>query len=267
MSSIGAPLRVLQVTDTHLFPDANSRLVGVDTRATLAATLDAALSKGAPDLLLLTGDLAEDPQTEAYAALEAIVQQRFSGDLLCVPGNHDDPARSGLFERREWFAGDWGVLGLDSRVANAEGGRVAEAELRRLLERIDAAQQPNLLIAVHHPPLELASPLDHGRIENGRELLAELGARGAVRAILFGHVHQAVEAQIGTLRLFGTPSSCVQFKPLRTRFALDLDSPSSTPGWRWLTLGSDGSFASEVQRLDAAALGPEFRPVIGSATS
>ena len=96
--------------------------------------------------------------------------------------------------------------------------------------------------------------------------MAELGVRSRVRAILFGHVHQAVEARIGALRLFGTPSSCVQFKPLRTRFALDVGTSSSTPGWRWLMLGTDGDLTSRVGRLNDGQMGPEFRPQTEAAT-
>ena len=152
------PLRVLQITDTHLFPDTTGRLAGVDTRATLAATLDAALAEDHPDLLLLTGDLAQEPHAASYAALEEIVQARYAGERLCVPGNHDDPKETTLFARSGWSQADWAVIGLDSRVPDEEGGRVAASELTRLLERIDAAPQGNLLVAVQPPAVGACVP-------------------------------------------------------------------------------------------------------------
>ena len=101
------------------------------------------------------------------------------------------------------------------------------------------------LLTLVNDQLELASPLDHGRIKNGSRLLELLAADGRVRGILFGHVHQAIFAQIGHLALFGSPSTCVQFKPLVAQFALD----SQAPGCRWLSIKENGEIVSRVQRL------------------
>ena len=246
-------LRILQITDTHLFPkpagdNGYGLLAGVDTRASLGAVLDMAFADSVrpPDLLLVTGDIAEEPDTAAYAALHEAIAERYQGDVLCLPGNHDEPERApATFARRDWARAGWQVLALDSHVHGEERGELAGSELERLVAALEHSQARHILAAVHHPPLELASPLDHGRIKNGARLLELLAADGRVRGILFGHVHQAIYAEIGHLALYGSPSTCVQFKPLVGQFALD----SQAPGCRWLNIKDNGGIVSRVQRL------------------
>lgn len=246
-------LCILQITDTHLFPkpashDGYGLLAGVDTRASLGAVLDMALADAIspPDLLLVTGDIAQEPHSAAYASLHDAIAERYQGDVLCLPGNHDEPERApATFARQSWSKAGWQVLALDSHVHGEEGGELAEAEIERLIVELESSQARHVLAAVHHPPLELASPLDHGRIKNGTKLLELLAADGRVRGILFGHVHQAVYAEIGHLALYGSPSTSVQFKPLVRQFALD----NQAPGCRWLNINDNGEIASRVQRL------------------
>ena len=246
-------LRILQITDTHLFPkpadtSGYGLLAGVDTRASMEAVLDMALngSTPSPDLLLVTGDIAQEPHAAAYAVLHEAIAARYQGDVLCLPGNHDEPELApSTFARQLWSRRGWQVLVLDSHVHGEERGELAERELERLRYELENSNAHHILAAVHHPPLELASPLDHGRIKNGARLLELLAADGRVRGILFGHVHQAIYAEIGDLALYGSPSTCVQFKPLVGQFALD----SQAPGCRWLNIKDNGEIVSRVQRL------------------
>ena len=51
------PLRVLQLTDPHLKADRDGKLLGMNTRDSLAAVIDDVLKRcGQPDLVLATGD-------------------------------------------------------------------------------------------------------------------------------------------------------------------------------------------------------------------
>lgn len=253
-----AQLTLLQLTDTHLYAQADERLAGVDTRASFEAVLEQALRHQVPDLLLLTGDLAQAPSTATYALVEEIVASRYRGEVIYLPGNHDDPQFAPeLFAERVFVAEGWRVIGLNSRIPTAEGGRIEGAELDWLQAQLDSAQEANILIAVHHPPLELGHCLDHGRIENGPQLLARLALDDRVRGLIHGHVHQAAASQIGALQLLATPSTSVQFKPLCEKFALD----SKPPGCRWLHLASDGSIETRIERLPPGAFPATLAPV------
>ena len=75
------------------------------------------------------------------------------------------------------------------------------------------------------------------------------GARGYV----FGHIHQQVEADPGP-PIYGTPSTCFQFSDDSPTFGID----TAKPGYRWLTLGPDGSIESAVRRADDYDLQLDF---------
>jgi len=82
-------------------------------------------------------------------------------------------------------------------------------------------------------------------VDNGAELLTRLADHRQVRAVVWGHIHQPYDQRRGHLRLMGTPSTCVQFLPGSTQFALD----ASPPGYRWLWLEPDGSLDTAVAYL------------------
>ena len=76
---------ILQITDLHLLPDADSRLLGVDTAASLDAVLRAALAEHAADALLVTGDIAHEPTSATYARARGLIEERYRGrDVVAV---------------------------------------------------------------------------------------------------------------------------------------------------------------------------------------
>jgi Icc protein len=68
--------------------------------------------------------------------------------------------------------------------------------------------------------------------------------------VLFGHAHQAYDGTHNGIRIYGTPSTCRQFRPGSSSFAVD-DRP---PAYRRLELAADGTFSTELVWLDAATL-------------
>ncbi len=60
-------VRILQVTDTHLFAGKHESLLGVNTWASYDAVLDAIIAQQRDyDLIVATGDLSQDHSVEAY---------------------------------------------------------------------------------------------------------------------------------------------------------------------------------------------------------
>jgi Icc protein len=248
-----APLRVLQFTDLHLFGDPARRLRGVPTLDSAAATLAAARDRHpAPDALLLTGDLVQD-DAAGYAHLRRL----FAGSpapVHCIPGNHDvadafgpalsaAPFRVGGHHRH----GRWLFVMLDSTVAGRVGGHLAAAELARLDAALGAHPALHALVCLHHQPTPAGSRwLDAGALANGPELFAVLDRHPNVRALAFGHVHQAYAERRRGVQLLATPSTGGQFAPGSDDFATD-DRP---PAYRWLALAPDGGVESGVEWLD-----------------
>jgi 3',5'-cyclic-AMP phosphodiesterase len=246
---------ILQITDLHLLPDAGSRLLGVDTAASLDAVLRAALAEHTADALLVTGDIAHEPTSATYARARGLIEERYRGRALWLSGNHDLGApltRALANEGRDadlltdlLELGDWSIIAIDTHVDGAEGGYVAPAELARLRERLTRSDARFVIVVGHHPPLPIGTPwLDKGCIRNGAELLELLGDDARVKAYVCGHVHQETASTYRGLRLLTTPSTCFQFVAQTERFAVD----ATPPGWRWLELAADGTLTTRVGR-------------------
>lgn len=248
------PLRVLQITDTHLFADPNGTQYGVNTRRSLAAVIDALRAAGRrPDAVLVTGDLSEDKSIESYRVLQELLDA-LAAPVFVLPGNHDDPVamRDVFADHDGGYCGilqneHWRILMLSSWQEGKVGGRVEAAELERFRAALDSADGRFALVCVHHQPVAIGSAwLDRIGLDNGAEFMAVARGDERVRGVVWGHVHQEFDEYIGRVRLLACPSTCRQFAPLAEQFAND----GLAPGWRWLTLRADGNLETSVGRLD-----------------
>ena len=202
---MASPFRILQLSDPHLLADPGGRLHGRSPRTRLAHGLAEALAQlrdrgESPDRLLISGDLCQDESWGGYVRLAELLPAEL-GELLLLAGNHDHPLllRAVLGRRAAiapglWPLGcqtPWNLLALHSHCSGREGGRLS-AQQWTWLERIlaESGSRP-LLVALHHPPVAIGDPgFDAIGLEEGERLVALLAASPAVRAVVFGHVHQ-----------------------------------------------------------------------------
>ncbi len=252
MEDAGA-LRIVQLTDLHLRGERGTPLRGVDTDATLRAVLAEITSTGLPDLFLLTGDLSEDPVHEAYERVRDLVG--ITGvPAWCLPGNHDDAElmrrelnRDGLATPRARRVNGWLLMLLDSTVPGKTAGELGTAELAALADTLASYPDEPTLLALHHPPVALGSRwVDELGLVDAEAFFEILDANPQVRAVIWGHAHQAWEGRWEDTLLLGTPSTCMQFLPGSDEFAID----TKPPGWRWLELYPDGRVTTRVGWLD-----------------
>ncbi len=253
-TALPSGFRLLHLTDPHLFADPRATVYGIDTADSLARVLTQAMTEpeGRADAILVTGDIADDLSAAAYERFRMTLQPA-GVPVYCLPGNHDDPALMaqhlaafGIPCNGRARLGAWGLALLDSHVPGEPHGAISSAEFARLDGHLHALRDLPVLLAVHHPPAPVGSPwIDAIGLRDAVELLARLERFPNVRAIVSGHVHQSFETRRGALRLLATPSTCAQFTP-RT---LDCVIDSRPPGYRWLQLGSDGRFDTDVRWL------------------
>lgn len=243
-------VQLLQVTDPHLFGDPATELYGVNTAESLRLTLAAALADGpAPDAVLVTGDIGDDMSAAAYANFRRALG-RCGAPVICLPGNHDDPALMAQLLEGDGFQycgsarlGPWGVVLLDTHVPGRPHGRLSDRELGRLDTELRALHDVPVLVCLHHPPMPVGSTwLDAVGLTNGDAFFEVLDRHANVRCVLAGHVHQAFDAQRGPVRVLASPSTCAQFTPGTERCVMD----QRPPGYRWLSLHPDGSVTTRV---------------------
>ena len=104
------------------------------------------------------------------------------------------------------------------------------------------------MVCLHHHPIDMDSRwLDSIGLANADEFWRIIDAHAHVRAIAWGHVHQAYDGERGGVRLYATPSTGAQFLPKSERYAVD----SRPPAYRRFRLPADGSIDSEVRWVDS----------------
>lgn len=249
-------LRLLQITDTHLFADTRARLAGVDTELSTQSVLEhLRRAEPAADVLLHTGDLVHDGSESAYRRLKQRLEE-FGARGLVMPGNHDAPAMmQRLFAsgRVTWarnaVLGDWQLVTLNTYTGDGAGGHLSDAELGALDRCLAAEPERHALVCLHHHPVAMGCDwIDAIGVDNGEALFRVLDRHPQVRGVLWGHVHQSHDGERNGVRLMATPSTGLQFRPNSREFAVD-DCP---PGYRWLHLRADGGIDTGVVRLPRA---------------
>jgi 3',5'-cyclic AMP phosphodiesterase CpdA len=190
------------------------------------------------DALVLTGDLSDAGQQADYQWLSTRLG-RFT-HVVAVPGNHDD--RDAF--RATLLAGATGrtlgsgpvntahevnglvILGCDSSVPGEDSGLLSDETLAwadTVLAEVNPAAPA--VLAFHHPPVLLHDPWLDGMRQFGADRLADLLSRHPrVRALLCGHVHQAVSARFAGVPLIAAPSVAPGL-----RMPWEADLPVTTP--------------------------------------
>jgi Icc protein len=249
-------MRILQFTDTHLYGHADGTLRGVETDASLRAVISEAFAQfPRHDALLVTGDIAnEDPL--GYKRFRDILAS-VNRPVLCIPGNHDDPASM----RRELSAppfaiggahrfGDWKIIMLDTQEEGRVEGRLTAAELARLERELALSRDQHVMVCLHHHPVPMGSHwLDGIGVSNANEFWRAIEDFRHVRAVVWGHVHQAYEGNRGTVRLFATPSTCAQYLPGSEQPLPD----SRPPAYRSFRLHPDGRIDTQIHWVNAVS--------------
>lgn len=248
------PQRVVQISDCHLFASTEGRLLGLNTESSLQLVLDrVAQEQPSIDVILATGDLSQDGSQEAYQRFHHHLE-RFKTPSYWLQGNHDltTPIVNTLGGRNHLSPcvieqGDWRIIMLNSSVEHEVPGKFQASELAFLRAALKQAQGHHTMVCLHHHPVPMGCAwLDPQVVENAADFWAALDEVSHVRAVVWGHVHQASDQQRGSVRLLSVPSTCVQFKPHSQDFAVD----DVAPGYRWFDLHSDGRIDTAVSRVE-----------------
>lgn len=256
---IEQPIRLLQITDSHLFADPEKRLLGMDTDESFLAVVALAKVENQNKVIsgiLATGDIAQDASERAYKYYQEIITQ-FQAPVLWLPGNHDNvnTMRQCLADTQAMISpcikkfGDWVVIMLDSSVLTEVYGLLDDANLQYLDHMLAQHPKNHVMVCLHHHPVDCGSFwLDGHNLKNAQALWDVLHRYNNVKALVWGHIHQDFFSvhyhKEQFFPCFAPPSTCIQFKPLSDDFALD----TQNPGYRWFDLYADGTMKTGVSR-------------------
>lgn len=225
-----SPVLIAQITDLHIKRPGALAYGKVDTAAALARcieTLNGLLPR--PDLVVISGDLADTPADEEYAHLNALLG-RLTLPFIAVPGNHDDrtlmrAALPGHFAsssngplNTHRAIGGIDILAVDSSVPGQPYGLLDDDTLSWLEDALRASDTRPALLFMHHPPfLTGIGHMDVQNLRNADRLAALLARHSRVSLVAAGHVHRA------TLTSFAGRMATICPAPNHA-VALDLDA-------------------------------------------
>ena len=256
VTSASIPAVLLQITDTHLFASVDTTQRGVNTQASLDTVLDHARAdpRWPPDAIVVTGDIVHDESRAGYLRFRKILEALEDTCFLRSRQPRRSCRSSGeecLSAPRVQVCGDtqlgtWRVILLSTFGDGEVAGALGSAELARMEATVEKYSGEHTLICMHHPPLPMGSAwLDAPGLSNSEAFLDLVRRHTQVRAVLWGHVHQASDRYVDGVRFLSTPSTCAQFRPDSDEFSVD----NLPPGMRWLTLNPDGGLTTEVVRI------------------
>lgn len=256
-------IRLLQITDTHLFEPADGSLLSVKTAESFQAVVSTiAENKVEFDAILATGDISQDHSAKSYRRFESGIAP-LSKPCFWLPGNHDFKPNMGsvlpstqIQQVNHVLLGEhWQMILLDSQVVGVPHGRLSDQQLEFLDRKLAENASKHTLILLHHHPILVGSTwLDQHNLKDSEEFWGIVDKHTNVKAVLCGHVHQDMNRKRNDVTVMATPSTCVQFRPNSNDFALD----ALSPGWRELQLFDDGHFETQVNRLDFGQFQPDF---------
>jgi 3',5'-cyclic AMP phosphodiesterase CpdA len=208
------PVHIAQISDLHIKSPGQLAYGRVDTATALERCV-AALNEFTPqpDLVVISGDLADTPTAEEYEHLKRLLAP-LKPPFVSVPGNHDSrdlmcaafpqnyASSSGPLNQRVEIGG-LDLMLLDSSVPGKPYGELDGPSLRWLETTLASATERPALLFLHHPPFMTGIwHMDRQNLLNAAELASMIKRHPRVQLIATGHVHRA------TLTMFaGIPTT------------------------------------------------------------
>lgn len=260
--STNNPVRVVQLSDCHLFASTEGKLLGLNTEFSLSKVLELIVAEQpGVELVLATGDLSQDGSEESYRRFHQHMANTFDQPVYWLPGNHDILGKMNMHKEASFMSpcvidiNGWHIIMLDSTVEGEVPGYMEQSQLDYLDQSLAASQGKHVMVCLHHQPVPVGSSwLDEQLVGNAEEFITVLDRYNNVRTVIWGHVHQDFEGERNGVKMMSVPSTCVQFKPNSEDFAID----NTNPGYRWIDIYADGRVTSGVSRVTGVSFEVDY---------
>jgi 3',5'-cyclic AMP phosphodiesterase CpdA len=226
-----ARVRVLQLSDFHLEKAAGPNPDGVDPREALRRMLADCAQLEAIDVVVVSGDVADDGSPEAYAEAAAMVgdfsRARGALQVWCV-GNHDvrgsfaevlgsghvgadgsdagTPIESTEHERAAVSdVGGFRAITLDTLVPGKGYGALSDTQLEWVADVLATPAERGTALVLHHPPIALDMYAEQALMLQNAAALSAAIEGSDVRVVLCGHFHHQMTGWLGRTPVVVTP--------------------------------------------------------------
>jgi 3',5'-cyclic-AMP phosphodiesterase len=208
-----APTHVIaHLSDPHLIAGGGLLAGHVDTEGQLRKALARVEGSGESiDALVISGDLVDSGDVEAYALLLEIVEpvvERLGCALVLTGGNHDErlPMARTLYGVDSDAPQDTvtdlrglRIIAIDSAVPGYHHGGFSDDQYAWLARELASPAEHGTILVIHHAPITYRSPvmqlLDFDDVDRLRGIV-----QGSdVRAVLSGHLHVTSFGMLGSV--------------------------------------------------------------------
>ncbi|MEM7781299.1 MAG: phosphodiesterase [Pseudomonadota bacterium] len=257
---------IAQITDTHVGfePDAGEDEFNFVRFRQVVAHLRSLPVQ--PDLLILSGDLADSGQPACYQRIKALVAD-CPFPVHVIPGNHDSrtemlnafpdcPTHDGFAQ----FALELGtgkdrlrVLCLDSFEPGRHGGAFCETRAAWLTRELDQSPDTPTVLVMHHPPVVAGIEWMDPRPNEAwfQRFHDTVRGRDQIVAILAGHLHRPLHSSVEGIPVSVTPAVApavsLDMRPISPDDADKRAIVDAEPPFYSLHLWRNGSLASHFQ--------------------
>ncbi len=199
------PVLIAQISDLHIKPPGVLAYGRVDTARALqrcVVALNAFTAK--PDIVVISGDLADTPTAEEYEHLKRLLAP-LKLPFVGIPGNHDSrelmhaafPSAAYAFPtgplNQRVEIGGLDLVLLDSSVPGRPHGELDAPTLQWLDATLASSPVRPAVLFLHHPPFKTGIwHMDRQYLLNAGELAAVVKRHPRTQLIAAGHVHRAI---------------------------------------------------------------------------
>lgn len=246
-------MRIVQISDTHLYADKQQKLLGVKTFESFVAVVDLLRAdENKPDMIILSGDIAQDHSERAYLNMVDVLKE-MTIPVYFFPGNHDDPhiikrlfPMNNISDQKNIVSHNWNIILLNSQIPGRIEGFLDASELNYMQTCLQNYPHHQAMVMFHHQPIPVGSVwLDQYMLTNADEFWRIVKNFPQLKALFFGHVHQVFEGQKQGINYYSTPATCVQFMGNSDDFLLE----NLNPGYRWIDLSPEGELKTGISRV------------------
>ncbi|MEP3421677.1 MAG: phosphodiesterase [Erythrobacter sp.] len=262
MKSDKGGVLIAQITDTHVGfePEAGENEFNfVRFRNVLGHLLSQPVM---PDMLILSGDLADGGLVDSYARIRSLVEE-CPFPVHVIPGNHDDreamlkafpecPTADG-FAQYAIECDGLRILCLDSFEPGRHGGAFCETRAAWLSKQLDEHPDTPTVLFVHHPPvvagIDWMDPKPHEAwFKRFHDTVA---GHKQIISIQAGHLHRPLHSTVEGIPLSVTPAVApavaLDLRPMDIDIADQRPIVAAEPPFYSLHLWKDGTLVSHFQ--------------------
>ncbi len=189
-------IKIAQISDLHLLKSKYETIHQVNPYKRAAAIISF-LKKKNYNLIIISGDIANNGEIESYEQL-ATMLNGIETKIILFPGNHDNPnnLESILTNNKNYIISPknpiiistWKFLYVDTVVKQKNYGHISYTAIERLKKTLSSNKEKNICLLMHHNPFNIGIDcVDKYKIDNFNNTVGTLTEN--VKLILHGHVH------------------------------------------------------------------------------